>query len=115
MGISVADTITDRRPDCVTIRETQGEFQKCLPKCARMPEEIGESGSRHVGLKHGNDQLRNSAAACREKRPLMLLIANGLGNEEELAKLFACSNPGADFVSYVERRRAWRYPDIAMA
>ena len=69
------------------VRSFEGDFH-ARPFCARLPEEIGPSDLVLIGLKTtANDQL------CRLLPPLVgpetavLTLQNGLGNEEQLARL----------------------------
>ncbi|MGO9202783.1 MAG: 2-dehydropantoate 2-reductase [Limisphaerales bacterium] len=69
------------------VRSFEGDFH-ARPFCARLPEQIGPSDLVLIGLKTtANDQL------CRLLPPLVgpetavLTLQNGLGNEEQLARL----------------------------
>lgn len=73
----------------VLIRSPQGDF-RVRPRCARSPEEIGPADLVLIALK-------TTANACLPEllRPLatqstvVLTLQNGLGNEEQLARLVA--------------------------
>jgi 2-dehydropantoate 2-reductase len=72
----------------VTIHSLEGDFN-ARPKCARTPEEIGESDLVLVALKTtANDQFPKLLPPLVGPRTAVLTLQNGLGNEEELAKLF---------------------------
>jgi len=72
----------------VTIHSPEGDFN-ARPKCARMPEEIGQSDLVLVALKTtANDQFPKLLPPLVGIGTVVLTLQNGLGNEEELAKLF---------------------------
>jgi 2-dehydropantoate 2-reductase len=72
----------------VFIHSPEGDFN-VRPKCARTPEEIGPSDLVLVGLKTtANDQFPKLLPPLVGPNTAVLTQQNGLGNEEELAKLF---------------------------
>ena len=72
----------------VTIRSPEGDFNT-RPRCARQPEEIGVGDLVLIGLKTtANDQLARLLPPLVGPTTAILTLQNGLGNEEELAKLF---------------------------
>jgi 2-dehydropantoate 2-reductase len=72
----------------VFVRSAEGDFHY-HPKCARTPEEIGVCDLVIVALKTtANDQLAKLAGPLVGKSTAILTLQNGLGNEEQLAKLF---------------------------
>jgi 2-dehydropantoate 2-reductase len=76
------------RRNGVTIRSSDGEFN-VRPKCARVPEEIGESDLVIIGLKTtANAQFASLLPPLVGRKTAVLTLQNGLGNEEQLAQLF---------------------------
>jgi len=72
----------------VFIHSPEGDFN-VRPKCARTPEEIGPSDLVLVALKTtANDQFPKLLPPLVGPNTAVLTLQNGLGNEEELAKLF---------------------------
>lgn len=72
----------------VFIHSPEGDFN-VRPKCARTPEEIGLSDLVLVALKTtANDQFPKLLPPLVGPNTAVLTLQNGLGNEEELAKLF---------------------------
>ena len=72
----------------VTIHSPEGDFN-ARPKCARTPEEIGQCDLVLVALKTtANDQFPKLIPPLVGPKTAVLTLQNGLGNEEELAKLF---------------------------
>ncbi|MGA2658555.1 MAG: 2-dehydropantoate 2-reductase [Verrucomicrobiota bacterium] len=72
----------------VRVRSFQGDFH-AQPSCARLPEEIGPSDLVLIGLKTtANDQLRRLLPPLVGPATAVLTLQNGLGNEEQLARLF---------------------------
>src|SRR6185437_12876022 len=72
----------------VFIHSTEGDFN-VRPKCARTPEEIGPSDLVLVALKTtANDQFPKLLPPLVGPKTAVLTLQNGLGNEEELAKVF---------------------------
>lgn len=72
----------------VCIQSPEGDFN-VRPKCARTPEEIGESDLVLVALKTtGNGQFPKLLPALVGAQTAVLTLQNGLGNEEALAELF---------------------------
>jgi 2-dehydropantoate 2-reductase len=72
----------------VTIRSPEGDFN-VRPKCARQPEEIGVSDLVLVGLKTtANDQFARLLPPLVGPKTAVVTLQNGLGNEEQLAKVF---------------------------
>ncbi|MGA2865321.1 MAG: 2-dehydropantoate 2-reductase [Verrucomicrobiota bacterium] len=71
------------------VRSPQGDFQ-VRPRCARQPQEIGPSALVLIGLKTtANDQFRRLLPPLVGPATALLTLQNGLGNEEQLARLFA--------------------------
>lgn len=72
----------------VLIRSNEGDF--CYnPRCARTPEEIGTSDLVLVALKTtANEQFGKLVTPLVGPATAILTLQNGLGNEEQLAKLF---------------------------
>jgi 2-dehydropantoate 2-reductase len=78
--------IVRRRGVC--IRSRQGDFT-VRPKPARSPEEIGLSDLVLIGLKTtANDQYGRLLPPLVGDRTALMTLQNGLGNEEQLARLF---------------------------
>jgi 2-dehydropantoate 2-reductase len=76
------------RRNGVSIHSPEGDFN-VRPRCARTPEEIGESDLVLVALKTtANDQFPKLLPALVGPRTAVLTLQNGLGNEEALAELF---------------------------
>jgi 2-dehydropantoate 2-reductase len=72
----------------VLIRSPEGDCQ-VRPRCARRPEEIGPVELVLIGLKTtANDQFPKLLAPLVGPATTILTLQNGLGNEEELARLF---------------------------
>jgi 2-dehydropantoate 2-reductase len=72
----------------VLIRSPRGDF-RVHPKAARAPQEIGASDLVVIGLKTtANDQFSRLLAALVGPATAVLTLQNGLGNEEQLARLF---------------------------
>jgi 2-dehydropantoate 2-reductase len=72
----------------VTIRSPEGDFN-ARPRCARQPEEIGVSDLVVIALKTtANDQLPRLLPPLVGPKTAILTLQNGLGNEEQIAKLF---------------------------
>ncbi len=72
----------------VRIRSYQGDFQ-VRPYCARRPEEIGPSELVLIALKTtANDQLPRLLPPLVGRETILLTLQNGLGNPEQLARLF---------------------------
>jgi 2-dehydropantoate 2-reductase len=72
----------------VFIHSPEGDLN-VRPRCARAPEEIGESDLVLVALKTtANDQFAKLLPPLVGPRTAVLTLQNGLGNEEALAKLF---------------------------
>ncbi len=70
------------------VRSFQGDFH-VRPACARLPEEIGPSEVVLIGLKTtANDQLGRLLPPLVGPGTAVLTLQNGLGNEEQLARLF---------------------------
>ena len=71
----------------VFIRSIQGDF-RVQPKCAQKPEEIGASELVLIGLKTtANAQLPRLLPPLVGPRTAVMTLQNGLGNEEQLARL----------------------------
>jgi 2-dehydropantoate 2-reductase len=76
------------RRNGVSIRSPQGDFQ-VRPRCARTPEEIGRSDLVLIGLKTtANDQFQAILPPLVDSTTAVMTLQNGLGNEEQLARLF---------------------------
>lgn len=76
------------RRNGVSIRSPQGDFQ-VRPRCARTPEEIGRCDLVLIGLKGtANDQFPKLLPPLIDSRTAVMTLQNGLGNEEQLARLF---------------------------
>jgi 2-dehydropantoate 2-reductase len=72
----------------VFIRSFQGDF-RVHPLCARLPEDIGHSDLVVVALKTtANDQFPRLLSSLVGPQTAVLTLQNGLGNEEQLARLF---------------------------
>jgi len=72
----------------VTVRSFEGDFHVQL-QCARMPEEIGVSDVVLIGLKTtANDQFTKLLPPLVGKHTAVITLQNGLGNTEQLARLF---------------------------
>jgi len=72
----------------VTIRSIDGDFH-VQPKCARTPEEIGVCDTVLIGLKTtANNQFPELLPQLVGPRTAIVTLQNGLGNEEQLARLF---------------------------
>ena len=72
----------------VSIRSPDGDFH-VNPKCARTPEEIGPCDVVLIGLKAtANDQYSKLLPPLVNEHTAVVTLQNGLGNEEQLAKLF---------------------------
>jgi 2-dehydropantoate 2-reductase len=76
------------RRNGVSIRSPQGDFQ-VRPRCARTPQEIGRSDLVLIGLKTtANDQFARLLPPLADSTTAVMTLQNGLGNEEQLARLF---------------------------
>jgi 2-dehydropantoate 2-reductase len=72
----------------VRIESPDGNFQ-VRPRCAHAPEEIGPSDLVVIGLKTtANDRFPNLLPPLVQSHTAVLTLQNGLGNEEQLARLF---------------------------
>jgi 2-dehydropantoate 2-reductase len=72
----------------VTIRSPEGDFN-ARPRCAKTPEDIGPAELVLIGLKTtANHQLARLLPPLVGPATAILTLQNGLGNEEQLAKLF---------------------------
>jgi 2-dehydropantoate 2-reductase len=72
----------------VLIRSPEGDFQ-VRPHCARRPEEIGPADLVLIGLKTtANKQFARLLPPLVTPGTAVLTLQNGLGNEEQLARLF---------------------------
>jgi 2-dehydropantoate 2-reductase len=72
----------------VTIRSVAGDFH-VQPKCARTPEEIGVCDVVLIGLKTtANDQFPKLLPPLVGPQTAVVTLQNGLGNTEQLARLF---------------------------
>jgi len=76
------------RQSGVTVRSFEGNFH-IQPKCARMPDEIGVCDVVLIGLKTtANDQFPKLLSALVGPQTAVVTLQNGLGNTEQLARLF---------------------------
>jgi 2-dehydropantoate 2-reductase len=72
----------------VLIRSPEGDFQ-VRPRCARRPEEIGAADLVLIGLKTtANEAFPKLLPPLVGSGTAVLTLQNGLGNEEDLARLF---------------------------
>ena len=72
----------------VLVRSPQGDF-RCRPKPARSPDQIGASDLILIGLKTtANSEFGPLVTPLVGTNTAILTLQNGLGNEEQLAKLF---------------------------
>lgn len=75
------------RQNGVTIRSVDGDFH-VQPRCARAPEEIGVCDLVLIGLKTtANGQFPKLLPPLAGARTAVVTLQNGLGNEEQLARL----------------------------
>jgi 2-dehydropantoate 2-reductase len=76
------------RREGVRIQSPDGDFQ-VRPECAQRPEEIGPADLVLIGLKTtANDQFPQLLPPLVGPGTAVLTMQNGLGNEEQLARLF---------------------------
>jgi 2-dehydropantoate 2-reductase len=76
------------RRNGMTIRSVDGDFH-VQPLCARTPEEIGVSDLVLIGLKTtANGQFPKLLPPLVGPHTAVVTLQNGLGNEEQLARLF---------------------------
>jgi 2-dehydropantoate 2-reductase len=76
------------RRNGVSIRSPQGDLQ-VRPRCARTSEEIGRSDLVLIGLKTtANEQFPALLPPLVDSTTAVTTLQNGLGNEEQLARLF---------------------------
>jgi 2-dehydropantoate 2-reductase len=76
------------RRNGVSIRSPQGDFQ-VRPRCARTSQEIGPSELVLIGLKTtANEQFARLLPPLVDSRTAVMTLQNGLGNEEQLARMF---------------------------
>lgn len=72
----------------VFVRSPEGDFH-VNPKCARTPEEIGVCDVVLIGLKAtANDAFPKLLPPLVRPNTAIVTLQNGLGNEEQLAKIF---------------------------
>lgn len=72
----------------VSIRSVAGDFN-ARPHCARTPAEIGVCDAVFIALKTtANDQLAGLLPPLVGPHTAVITMQNGLGNEEQLARLF---------------------------
>jgi 2-dehydropantoate 2-reductase len=72
----------------VLIRSPEGDFQ-VRPHGARLPKEIGPAELVLIGLKTtANDQFAKLLPPLTGQTTVVLTLQNGLGNEDQLARLF---------------------------
>ena len=77
------------RRNGVRIFSNEGDFH-VNPKCARDPREIGVCDLVLVGLKTtANDQFSKLLPPLVGDKTVILTLQNGLGNEAQLAEVFA--------------------------
>jgi 2-dehydropantoate 2-reductase len=73
----------------LSVRSFEGNFH-VHPACARQPEAIGPSDLVLIGLKTtANDQFARLLPPVVGPASAVLTLQNGLGNEEQLARLFS--------------------------
>ena len=76
------------RRDGILIRSPEGDV-RVNPECARAPDEIGECELVLIGLKTtANDRLPQLVPPLVGPRTAVMTLQNGLGNEEQLSRLF---------------------------
>jgi 2-dehydropantoate 2-reductase len=76
------------RQDGVAVRSPAGDFTVC-PHTAKTPDEIGPSDVVLIGLKTtANDQFPKLLPPLVGPRTAIVTLQNGLGNSEQLARLF---------------------------
>lgn len=76
------------RHNGVSIRSPKGDFN-ARPRCARLPEEIGMCDVVFIALKTtANDQFGKLIPPLAGPRTAIVTLQNGLGNEEQLARIF---------------------------
>lgn len=72
----------------IFVKSAEGDFN-VRPKCARTPQEVGESDLVLIALKTtANDQFPKLLPPLVGAKTAVLTLQNGLGNEEALAGLF---------------------------
>jgi 2-dehydropantoate 2-reductase len=72
----------------VSIRSVDGDFQ-ARPRCASRPEAIGPAELVLIGLKStANEQFPSLLPPLVGPKTAVLTLQNGLGNEDQLARLF---------------------------
>lgn len=77
------------RREGLAVRSPRGDFV-LHPKACNSPEQIGKSDLVLIALKStANDILPTVLPPLAHARTLFLTLQNGLGNEEELAKMFS--------------------------
>jgi len=76
------------RQQGVRIQSPESDFQ-VQPHCARVPQEIGLADLVLIGLKTtANEQFNRLLPPLAGPATALLTLQNGLGNEEQLARLF---------------------------
>jgi 2-dehydropantoate 2-reductase len=76
------------RRNGVSIRSPEGDFE-VRPRCARTAEEIGPSELVLIALKTtANEEFPRLLPPLVDSRTAVMTLQNGLGNEEQLARLF---------------------------
>jgi 2-dehydropantoate 2-reductase len=77
------------RQSGVTVRSAEGDFH-VQPKCARRPDEISVCDLVLIGLKTtANDQFPKLLSPLVGPQTAVVTLQNGLGNTEQLARLFS--------------------------
>ena len=77
------------RHNGVTVRSFKGDFH-VQPQCARTPDEIGVCDVVLIGLKTtANDQFPKLLPPLVGPQTAVVTLQNGLGNTEQLARLFS--------------------------
>ena len=77
------------RQSGVTVRSIEGDFH-VQPQCARTPDEIGMCDGVLIALKTtANDQFPKLLPPLVGPRTAVVTLQNGLGNTEQLARLFS--------------------------
>lgn len=72
----------------VRVRSPEGDFH-VLPQCAQQPEEVGPADLVLIGLKTtANEQFAKLLPPLVNPGTALLTLQNGLGSEDQLARLF---------------------------
>src|SRR5208282_1319712 len=93
------------RQNGVTVRSVEGDFH-VRPGCARTPDEIGICDVVWIGLKTtANDQFPKLLPPLVGPRTTVVTLQNGLGNEEQLARLFPAEPRTHELAALLRRAR----------